>query len=416
MFYFIPRTFILTKGKPVSAQEPFGQIDLMHPDTHAGNPWPKYDWLREERPMYWDSINELWCVSRYDDIVEVAKQQKIFTSTEGNVPKMPPDPSFINLDGKGHRDRRKLIQGFFTPAAIRKLEDHIADAVDALIDEVIEKGSCDFVEDIAAPLPVKLIGEMTGIPEEHWPDVRQWMDVFIGGGSGPEHVTDEVNEAFINFGWLHMQLVDERRSQPKDDLLSIWTHSEIDGKKMDEDELLFEHTMMMIGGSETARNAISGGVLELAGLPAQRDFLVNNPEWCGNVAEESTRWVTPFIRMSRTASQNTSFLGAEVKKGDEVIMLYPAGNRDPRKFDNPYQFDVQRDFKKAKTIAFGYGAHYCLGAFLALAEAKAVFRGLVERMPDWRLAGEPRRVHSSFIRGIKSLPIEFTPGPRKKRS
>ena len=137
----------------------FRDLDLMAPDTHSGNPWPMYDWLREEQRMYWDSINELWCVARYDDIVNVAKQPTLFTSTQGNVPKMPPDASFINLDGKGHRNRRNLISAYFTQSAIRKMEEHILEAVDQLIDEVIEAGACDFVEDIAAPLPVRLIGE-----------------------------------------------------------------------------------------------------------------------------------------------------------------------------------------------------------------------------------------------------------------
>ena len=132
-----------------------------------------------------------------------------------------------------------------------------------------------------------------------------------------------------------------------------------------------------------------------------------------SAAEESTRWVTPFIRMSRTATQDTEFLGAQVKEDQELIMLYPAANRDPRKFDDPYTFNVKRDFRKTKTIAFGYGHHHCIGSFLALAEAKAVFRGMIERAPDWRISGEPQWVRSSFIRGLKSLPIEFTPGSRK---
>jgi len=396
--------------------QPFVDVDLMDPETHAGDPWPLYERLREERPMYWEPFNEIWCVSRYDDIVSLARQPEIFTSTEGNVPKMPADPSFINLDGQAHHDRRKLIAAWFSPSAIRKMEDHILESVDQLIDEVIESGSCDFVQDIAAPLPVRLIGEMTGIPEEYFDLVRECMDVFVHGGSGPDHVTDEVNEAFITFGALHMQLVDERREEPRDDLLSIWVNAEIDGRKMDEDDILFEHTMMMIGGSETARNAISGAVLELAGLPDQKKLLAENPALFANVAEEATRWVTPFIRMSRTATQDVEFAGAQVKKGDELIMLYPAANRDPSKFDDPYVFDVARDFKKARTIAFGHGHHYCLGAFLALAEARAMFQRLTERMGDWRVAGEPVMAKSSFIRGLTSLPIEFTPGPRRSAS
>jgi cytochrome P450 family 142 subfamily A polypeptide 1 len=391
----------------------FGDVDLMDPETHKGNPWPLYDWLREEHPMYWDATNELWCISRYDDIIELARQPELYTSLQGNVPKMPPDPSFINLEGKAHHDRRKLIAAYFHPRAIRKMEQHIRESVDKLIDNVIEQGHCDFVESIAAPLPVQLIGAMTGIPEEYFDMVRESMDVFIQGGSGPEHVTMEVNEAFINFGALHMHLADERRENPKDDLLSIWVHAEIDGRKMDEDELLFEHTMMMIGGSETARNAISGSVLELSSLPDQKALLQADPSLCGNAAEEATRWVTPFIRMSRTATADSEFAGAQVERGQELIMLYPAANRDPRKFIEPYKFDVQRDFSRAKSIAFGFGHHHCIGSFLALAEAKATFQAMIERMPDWRVTGDAVWAHSSFIRGVKSLPIEFTPGPRR---
>ena len=363
--------------------------------------------------MYWDTTNELWCVSRYDDIVELASKPEIFTSSEGNVPKMPADPSFINMDGKAHHDRRKLISAYFKPSAIRKMEAHIQDAVDRLIDNVIEKGECNFVDDIAAPLPCGIIAEMTGIPEEYHEDVRHWMDVFMLGGNGPDHVTMEVNEAFINFGGLHMQLVDERRANPKDDLLSIWVNAEIDGEKLDEDSLLFEHTMMMIGGSETARNAISGGVNMLAQLTDQRQMLIDRPELLINAAEECTRWVTPFIRMSRTATQDVEFCGAQVQAGQELIMLYPAANRDPRRFDDPYSFDVQRDFKKARSLAFGFGHHYCLGAHLALAEAKCVLQAMTERMPDWKITQPPQWAHSSFVRGVKSMAISFTPGPRK---
>jgi cholest-4-en-3-one 26-monooxygenase len=388
-------------------------IDLMDPATHSGDPWPLYNWLREESPVYWDPINELWCVSRYDDIVAVAQNPKQFWSTEGNVPKMPADPSFINLDGRAHKNRRKLVSALFMPKAIAKMEDHIRDAVDTLIDEVIEQGHCEFVKDIAAPLPIRIICEMTGIPEEWHGFMLEWMDVFVQGGNGPDHVTMEVNEAFINFGALHMELVDQRREEPKDDLLSLWVNAEIDGEKLDEDQLLFEHTMMMIGGSETARNAISGGVEALSTRPEQRDWLLNNPEGCPNAMEEATRWVTPFVRMSRTATEDCDLVGTPVKKGDEVIMLYPPANRDPRRWTEPESFDIHRDFRKTKNLAFGYGAHFCIGAHLARLEGQIVFEQLLKRMPDWRVAGDTTKQVSSFVRGLTSLPLEFTPGSRR---
>jgi cytochrome P450 len=242
--------------------------------------------------------------------------------------------------------------------------------------------------------------------------VLEWLDVFVAGGNGPTHVTEEVNEAFINFGALHMMMVDERRIEPKDDLLSLWINAEIDGVKLDEDQLLFEHTMMMIGGSETARNAMTGAVHAMATHPKQRELLRDNPSLSANAAEEAIRYVTPFVRMSRTATRNTELLGQPIYKGDEIIMLYPPANRDPRKFDNADQFDVQREFK-AKSVSFGYGRHFCLGAMLARAEVRIALEQLMARMPDFELAGEPVYTVSSFIRGIRSLPIKFTPGSRR---
>jgi len=384
-------------------------INLLDPDTHSGDPWPLYTWLREEAPLYWDEQSELWCVSRYDDIVAVARDPETFTSTEGNVPKMPSDGSFINLDGRAHTQRRGLVKHLFTSKAVAKLEDHIRDATTALIDRVIADGSCDFVDHIAAPLPVQIIAEMTGVPAEWHGPLREWIDVFMHGGNGPSYVTEEVNEAFINFGGLHMMLVDERIAEPQDDLLSMWVQAEFDGRKLDEHELLFEHTMFIIGGSETARNAISGGVYMLAQRPEQRRYLLEHPEAIPGAVEEAIRWVTPFIRMSRTATRDVQMRGKTIKAGDEIIMLYPAANRDPRKFDDPDRFDVRRAFH-SKSLSFGYGAHYCIGAFLARAEMRIMLEEMLRRMPDWEVAREPTWVRSCFMRGLKKLPLRFSPG------
>ena len=395
----------------LSSSSEFGSRSLLDPATHAGDPWPFYEWLRTEHPIYWDPQTEMWWVSDYDAIIDVAKSPEIFTSTLGNVPKLPPDPSFINSDGDVHLNRRALIGNFFTPAAVEKLRGHIADAVDGLIDTVIEQGHCDFVRDIARPLPLRIICEMTGIPEEMHADVCDLLDTFMTGGSGPEHVTEEVNEAFVAFGAIHMQLVDERRAEPKDDLLSIWVNANVNGGPMDDDQILFEHTMMLIGGSETARNAISGGVELMAREPLHRERLLADRKLLVSAMEESVRWVTPFLRMSRTLTQDTVFHGHSMKEGDEIAMFYPPANRDPIKFPNPYTFDVGRQFKH-KSLAFGHGRHFCLGAFLARAEGEISYERLLARIPDWRLDGEPVPVISSFVRGIKSLPIAFTPHSR----
>ncbi len=387
-----------------------GELDLIAPQTHV-NPWPMYEWLRENAPCYRDK-NGIWCVSRYDDIVAISMDPDTFTSTEGNRPLLPADHSFIHLDGPSHRMRRSLVEKWFGPRAIQKMEQHLRDVTNSLLDNVIESGKTEFVADVSAPLPARIMCEMTGIPLEMSDEVREWLDVFIRGGNGPDYVDEMTNDAFFKFGLLHMDLVEAHRAEPQDDLLQIWIDADLDGEKMNEDELLFEHTMLMIGGSETSRNAITSGMAALAAHPEQRQWLLENPEGMNNAVEEIIRWATPFISMSRTATKDVEFAGQQIKEGDCVMMLYPPANRDPRKFDNPQQFDIRRNFKKGQ-LAFGYGRHFCLGARLARAEVKVVFEEVLRRMPDWELDGEPTLAVSSFIQGYTRLPLRFTPGARE---
>lgn len=385
----------------------FGEIDLLEPTTHD-DPWVLYTWLREKSPLYQDK-NGVWCVSRYDDIVKVSKNPEIFTSLEGNRPLLPADHSFIHLEGETHRKRRDLIADRFGPKAVAAVEGHIRAVATELIDRVIEAGETDFVADIAAPLPARIMCEMTGIPAELSDEVREILDVFITAGSGPTHVTEQVNDAFFRFGLIHMDLVEAQRGQESDNLLSVWMNARIDGKPMNEDQLLFEHAMLMVGGSETTRNAISSGMLELARHPEQRQWLLEHPEGMPNAVEEIIRWSTPFVSMSRTATQDVEWGEHTIRQGDCVIMLYPAANRDPRRFEDPESFNVRRVFDKPH-LAFGYGRHFCLGARLARTEAQVVIEEALRRMPDWELAGTPRYNSSSFIRSITHLPLRFTPG------
>ncbi len=392
---------------PETAVHPLDLTDAVY---HTENPWPVYNWLMDEAPLYQDS-NGFWYVSRYDDLKALAMDPVTFTSTEGNRPGLPNDHSFIHLDGKGHHARRGLIQHLFTPAAIKKLDGHITDVVDTLLDEVIESGECDFVEDVAAKLPMQLIGEMTGTPPEMWDEIRGWLDVFVTGGQGPQYVTEDVNEMFLRFGALHMDLVDERRANPKDDLLSLWANASIDGEPLTDDDILWEHTMMTVGGSETTRNSVSGGILAMLENPDQREFLAQNPKAIGNAIDEILRWTTPFIGMSRTLTRDVTLHGKTMAKGEQVVLLWPAGNRDPRRFENPQKFDLQRQFTH-RMLAFGLGHHVCLGEHLARMETRIVIERLFARMPDFQLNGTPEKSQSSFIRGLKTLPLRFTPGPR----
>lgn len=383
-------------------------IDLLDPETHADNPWPLYEWMREEAPLYFDAENGVWCVSRYDDIIRVARDPKTFTSVEGNRPNLPYDGSFIHLDGKGHHERRNLLKERFGPTGIKRIEGHIRDVCVELIERVLDQGECEFIEDIAAPLPTQIIAEMTGIPKDQHDTVRHHLDIFCKGGNGPKHVTDEVNTAFYAWAEIHFNQVMERMVEPKDDVLSLWIQStDLKHAPFDEENLLFEHTMLMVGGSETTRNAISGGLYELIQHPEQLAWLEQNPQGIPNAVEEMLRWSTPFVSMSRTATKDVEWYDQTIKEGQEIMMLYPAGNRDPSKFTDPYTFDIHREFT-SQSLSFGYGPHFCLGARLARAEARILLEEIFGRMDNLHITQEPVLSRSSFIRGIKSMGLGFS--------
>lgn len=394
------------------------KYDLLHPDTHTDDPWPMYTYLREEEPLYWDEKNELWAVSRWEDIVTVAGDETVFCSTEGNLPNMPPDPSMINQDGDQHTLQRKLVSHGFTPSRMRALEGVVRSTVVELIEAVQEAGRCDAVDDLARPLPLRLIGDMLGHPREDHAMLGELTDIMVLGGCGPDYVGDEVNEAFERFLDYHTAAVAARQEAPKDDILTIWMNAEINGQKLEEDQLLFEHVLVNVGGSETTRNVLSCGIEMLIRHPDQRQYLIehlDDEDAVHRAVEEMIRWSTPFTRMVRTAVNDVEMHGKTIRAGQQVMMMYPAATRDPRVFENPDVFDIRRPAAK-HNIAFGHGRHLCLGMNLARLEIRTFFEELLRRIPDMQFAPgtEPVKRRSSFLRGLISLPVVFTPVPIRR--
>ncbi len=404
--------------QPAFAHEPtspdtskYDDVDLCDPKTHD-DPWEMLEYLREHDPLHWDPHNEVWYVFRYDDIVAIARDPETFTSTEGNRPNLPPDPSMIHQDGEAHRRQRGLVAQGFSPKYIRGLEPKMRAIVEDLIDQRMPYGDMDLVEHLAAPLPMRLIGEMLGVPLEKHATVREWIDKFLQGGMGPQYVDDAVNEAFGEFCVHHEEMVAERGEDPRgDDLLSRWMRAELEGQKLTEEQLLFEHTLLNVGGAETTRSAISGGIEALCRNPEQYQYLadnVGNAAVIENACEEIIRWVTPFHNMFRTATRDVEMHGKVIKKGQMVGMQYPAANRDPRHFPRPYTFDVKREWP-TKHISFGYGSHFCLGASLARMELKITLEIVLRRLTNMKLAPgkEPKWLSSSFVRGPKEVWVTF---------
>jgi cholest-4-en-3-one 26-monooxygenase len=393
----------------------FDGIDLNEIHVHGLDAEPLYEWLREKAPLYRDAKG-LWAVSRYDDVAFVSKHPEIFCSRFGVVPgvnlEMWPDEAMINLDGEEHTCQRGLVSKGFTPGRIAELEAKIRAIMGELLDRVAAKGECDLVSAIARPLPMRVIGDMLGYPIEQNDELLDWTDVIVLGGNGPDHVTAEVAESFMKFCAFHEELLAKRKEKRGDDLISVWLDAELDGKKLSEEKLLYEHNLLLVGGSETTRHAISGGMYQLLRRPADVAFLRANPERIANAVEEMVRWTSPFVRMQRTLLADHEMHGVTMRQGDKLLMMYPAANRDPRAFVRPQEFDVRRKFDKP-AIAFGVGKHYCLGASLARLEIRVFLEEVLRRLSDITIDPEyvPSVKPSSFVRGISRLPVQFRAVP-----
>jgi len=373
-----------------------------------------YDYFLEHEPLYFDEKNGIWEVFRYDDIVAIERDTETFISGEGVRPNIPGDPGMIYQDGEQHNKQRALVSSAFTPRQMRKMEDRVRAIVKELVDEMLSKDEVDIVSDLAAALPFRLISDMLGTPEERRPAVQRWINQMVMGGCGPEYVTDEVNDSFEKFCEHHEEMYQDRIAKgcTGQDIITIWIHAEINGEKLDESQLLFEHVLLNVGGAETTRNAMSGGFERLSNDQRQYDALYEDPTLIPNAVEEIIRWVCPFVNMYRTATRDYELHGKIIKAGQQVGLTYPAANRDPRHFEDPHTFNIFRDFSKAsKHLSFGHGPHFCLGASLARMELRLAFEEMTQRVKRIRVpAGKKLEyVSSSFTRGILKYPAILEP-------
>ncbi|MBA2326134.1 MAG: cytochrome P450 [Actinobacteria bacterium] len=385
-------------------------LDLLDGDFYAGDPDQAYAWLRSHAPLYRDEINQLWGVSRHHDVVAIERDAVTFCSSQGYRPNLPSDNSMIGDDDPRHHERRRLVARRFTPNAVSRHEDHVRSVVTGLLDAVAAEGRCEVVEDLAAPLPAKVIGRLLGFPDDQWQKVKYWSEATIVAGGGPRYISDGVATAFGDYCAHAAVLAESRRAAPTDDVMSVWTGAEADGV-LTLEEVLSEGLLLVDGGAETTRTVITGAVLALIEHPDQYRRLIDDPGLLPVAVEEFIRWVTPILNMRRTATRDTEVAGAPVRAGDELLLMYSSANRDEDVFGpTADRFDVGRD--PNPHIAFGFGTHFCLGAALARLEIRVMFEELLPRLRDLRLAPgtRPERVPNAFVRGFKSLPVEFTPG------
>jgi cytochrome P450 family 142 subfamily A polypeptide 1 len=386
-------------------------FDLVDGRWYAAQPFDDWAWMREHAPAYWDATNEIWALTRYDDVLAAEKDPARFSSQRAPRPHGDHLPMMISMDDPEHGRRRKLVSRGFTPRRVRDHEATIRRICTTIIDRVAPKGACDFVWDIAAPLPLLLIADMLGFPPESYDDLLRWSDDLIRATTAdpPPDVALAAMEASLGFREFQLGVIADRRAKPpQDDLVSILCYADIDGERLDDESIISESLLILIGGDETSRHVMTDGMLALLEHPDQLEILRDDPAAMEQGVEELLRWVSPIKNMARTVTRELALHGQTLHEGDQVVLMYPAANRDPAVFADPDRFDVRRD--PNPHLAFGFGPHFCMGASLARVELRVMFSELLRRLPDLHLAGDPSpRRASNFISGPEAMPVAFTP-------
>ena len=384
--------------------------------------------LRREKPIsFWeipeqderDAGSGHWAVTRYDDVHYASRHPHIFSSVPNitlgdNIPELSEFfGSMIVMDDPRHQRLRNIVSRAFTPRVVARTEESVRERARGLVDAMIAKhpdGTGEVVAELAGPLPLQVICDMMGIPEEDHQTVFHWTNVILGFGD-PDLTTDldEFVHVSMEFGAYASALADGRRASPCDDLTTSLVEAEVDGEKLSSSEIASFFMLLAIAGNETTRNAISHGVLALTRYPDEREkWWSDFDRLTHSAVEEVVRWASPVVYMRRRVTEDTELNGVRMTAGDKVSMWYCSANRDGAKFDDPYTFDVTRD--PNPHVGFGGGGtHFCLGANLARREIAVAFEELHRRIPDIVATEEPARLLSAFIHGIKQLPVAWTP-------
>ena len=379
-------------------------VALLSPEFYV-DPHPLFSWMRDHAPVYWDDGVGIWGITRYADVMTVAKDWRTFCSGKGSRPESSV-PSMINRDPPEHILRRRIVSAGFTPRRVEDHEPFLRRKVGELLDAVADAGTCDFVRDIATPLPMLMIGELMGLPESDYERLLHWSDLFATGG---DEVREQVGPAVVEYAEYIMEIIGTRRGSDAEDLVSLTVNAEIDGQRLSDADLIHETMLILVGGDETTRHVISGGLEALLANPDQLEALRRDPSLVHGAIEEMLRWVTPIQNMNRTATRDVELGGQQIREGDRMLLLYPSANRDAEVFEDPFHFDIRRS--PNDHVAFGgYGRHHCLGAQLARLELRVLFEAVLERWDEIEIVpldgGLPRR-RGNFVLGLESMPVRF---------
>ena len=390
-----------------------------------GQPFDIFKRLREEAPIYWheeslDFEPGFWALTKHEDIVKVSKDPMTFSSAVGGHLMTMGDPevvdpsaiaaiigNMIGMDPPDHQIYRKMVAPSFTPKAIRTLEGDMRLKIRELLENVEDKGEFNFVTEISEQLPLWVLCEMMGIPESERPKIRDLVNNLTDAS-----IQQDPNNAFqiwVNYMELFKMgrdMIEERRKNPTDDLMSVVANTKIEGGELPPELLDGFFLLMVIAGNETTRNTLTGGLMALTDNPEEREKLLKDPSLISNATDEMLRWVTSVIYFRRTATKDTNIRGQDIKAGDKVVMWYGSANRDEDIFKDGHLFRVDRENAK-KHLAFGAGEHLCLGNRLGHMQIRILFEELLDRFPNIHSVSDPVRIPSNFLAGISELKVRI---------
>jgi cholest-4-en-3-one 26-monooxygenase len=383
-------------------------FDLLDPHFYVDDPHAAFTWMRANEPVYHDTANDLWGVTRHHDIQDVEARADVFVSGRGYRSHWAPDETnMIAQDDPRHGQQRRLVARRFTPRAVRDHEAWIRTTVGDLLDAFVDDGRVEVIDGLAGQLPTRLTARLLGWPEDRWRDVKSWAERLM---AYDEIVRDTeaataMMTAIMEFSGELGGLLDERRGCPMDDLMSVWANAEIDGEPLDPVTILHETGLFISGGAETTRTVLSRGLRAFCDHNDQWERLAADPALIPSAVDELVRWVTPLNNFFRTAAAPTTIGEQQLPEGARVVLLYPSGNRDEDVFDDPFRFDVTR--RPNPHVGFGFGTHYCLGASLARLTVTVVLEELTSRITDLHVVREIDDVPNIFACMVRSFEMGF---------
>ena len=404
---------------------------IAYPETYADEKelHDIFTFMRKNDPVSWvepDQYRPFWAITKHEDIIEIEKQNELFINdprttlmdipTEDAIKEFTGGShllvrSLVHMDNPDHQLYRSLTQKWFAPPNLESLKKDIRSIAKEYVNKMVDHGNeCDFAKDVAIFYPLRVIMSILGVPKEDEPRMLRLTQELFGGRDEDmirdESETSSESNTITDFFEYFTALTEDRRKNPTNDVSSVIANAQINNEQLGHLEAMSYYVIIATAGHDTTSSSTAGGILALIENPEQLSKLKNNPNLMTSAVEETIRWVTPVKNFFRTATQNYDLKDRKIKKDDSILLCYPSGNRDEEIFDDPFQFKVDRS--PNRHLAFGHGAHLCLGKYLAKIEMEIFYEELFKKIENIELNGEPEWVKASFVSGLKSLPIRYT--------